>query len=205
MKKFSFTLLCLLMISLAGFSQYNRQYYRLGIHLGIASNYLGFKNEDGKVKSRKTGFHIGVLNYFQAGPHFAIQSNLQLAMKGGQLHEIEFTTWHLDLPINFLITDGSFFFGGGPYVSFGLFGRGKGENPEPDGPFDIYTEEKPDFLFRQPEGGLNAVIGFNFAKAFLLQANFSQGLTNRYWGQDGYKVRSKALGLSVAYLFRKFK
>ena len=201
MKKYSFTLFFLLIFSLATFSQY----LRFGITLGTTSNYLRFKNEEGKLNCQKTGFHIGGLSYYQAGPHFAIQSNFQLAMKGGQLEDVEFTTWHLDMPINFLFTAGSFFAGAGPYVSFGLFGSSRGENPEPDGPFDIYIEEHPDFLFRQPEGGLNAVIGFTFADAFSLQANFSQGLTNRHWGQDGYKVRAKAMGVTVAYLFDKFR
>jgi hypothetical protein len=184
MKKYSFTLFLLFLFSLAAFSQY----YRFGIKLGVTSNYLKFSNEYEKVKSRKTGYNFGVLNYFQLGKNFATQSNFQVAKKGGQLHDIEFTTWHLEATINFLFTSGSFFVGGGPNVSLGLFGKSNGEN---------------DFLFRQPEGGLNAVIGFIFAQNLLLQANFSHGVHNLVWGEDNYKIRPKSLGFSAAYLFGK--
>jgi hypothetical protein len=194
MKKFSFTLFFLLMFLLAGFSQY----YQFGIKLGITSNYLRFSNEHEKLRSQKTGFNIGALNHFQLGKHFAMQSNFQVAMKGGHLHDIEFTTWHFEVPLNFLFTDGGFFIGGGPNISFGLFGRAKDETPDPDG-------EKHDFLFRQPEGGLNAVIGFTIAEHLLFQANFSHGLHNLIWGEDNYKVRPKSLGFTVAYLFGKYR
>lgn len=200
MKKCSFTLLSFLLLSVASFPQEN--YF--GVKLGLSSNYMPFVKQGEKTTSHKTGFNVGVVNYFQAGPNFAIQSIFQAAMRGGQLNEVDFTTWHFEVPLNFLLTDGGFFIGGGPYISFGIGGHSRGENLEPGNDVDIYADEKkPDFIFRQPEAGLNAVIGYNFAKGFSMQANFAQSINSLNTGPNGYKVRPHSLGFAVAYLFGK--
>ena len=113
MKKFCFTFLCLLTISMAAFSQ--RQGF--GVKAGITSNYLAFSAYDGDVKfqGHKTGFVLGFMNQFQVAKHFAIQPNVQVALKGAQLNDVKYQTWHIDVPVNFLLTSNGFFFGAGPY------------------------------------------------------------------------------------------
>ena len=144
MKKFSFTFLCLLIISIAGFSQ--RQGF--GIKAGVTSNHLAFSALDGDIKfqGHKTGFVFGLINHLQVSKHFAIQPNIQVALKGAQVIDHKYQTWHIELPVNFLVTQNGFFAGAGPYISYGIDGRVKGENVQPDGEADIYSEgEEPPY------------------------------------------------------------
>lgn len=204
MKKFTFTFSCLLIISIAGFSQ--RQ--RFGIKAGVTSNHLTFSASDGdeKFQGHKTGFVFGLVNHLQASKHFAIQPNVQVALKGAQVNDVTFKTWHIELPVNFLITDNGFFIGAGPYISFGIDGRAKGDIVQPDGEADIYSEgEEPPFLFRQVEGGVNVLMGYTFASGLTLSANFSHGLHNLNKNDDDIKIHSRSLGLTIAHMFGKRK
>jgi hypothetical protein len=202
MKKFSFTFLCLLSISISGFSQ--RQGF--GIKAGVTSNYLAFSISDGDVKfqGHKTGFVFGLVNQIQVAKHFAIQPNVQVALKGAQVNDVDFQTWHIEVPVNFLITDNGFFFGAGPYISFGVDGKAKGENVQPDGEADIYSEgEEPPYLFRQVEGGVNVLMGYTLANGLTISANFSHGLHNLNKNDDGIKIHSKSFGFTITQLFGK--
>ena len=202
MKKFSFTFLCLLAISITAFSQ--RQGF--GIKAGVTSNHLAFSHLDGDVKyqAHKTGFVFGLVNHVQVSKHFAIQPGIQVALKGGQAIENKYKTWHIELPVNFLVTGNGFFAGAGPYISYGVDGRGKGHNVQPDGEADIYSEgEEPPYLFRQVEGGANVLMGYTFANGLTLSANFSHGLHNLNKNETGTKIHSRSLGLTITQLFGK--
>lgn len=200
MKKFSFTFLCLLMISLAAFSQTKG----FGIKAGITTNYLKFTQNDETIEGQKIGFYLGVLNHLPLDKNFALQPNFQVALKGAKLPGIEFTTWHLELPVNLLYTHNGFYVGGGPYISYGLDGKAKGEDLQPDGEVDIYSKaETPDYLFRRLEGGVNLLMGYTFPGGISLNANFSHGLNNLYRGTGNNKITSKTFGFSIAYLLGK--
>jgi hypothetical protein len=202
MKKFCFTFLCLLSISMAGFSQ--RQGF--GVKAGVTSNYLAFSANGGDIKfqGHKTGLVLGFMNHMQVAKHFAIQPNVQVALKGAQLINVNYQTWHIDVPVNFLITNNGFFFGAGPYISFGLDGKAIGETVQPDGEADIYSEgEDPPYLFKQVEHGVNALMGYTFANGLTLSANFSHGLNNLNKNDDVTKIHSKSFGFTIAQLFGK--
>jgi hypothetical protein len=202
MKKCSFTFLCLLAFSMAAFSQ--RQGF--GIRAGVTSNYLAFSHEDAEIKfqGHRTGFVFGLLNHLQVAKNFAIQPNVQVALKGAQVNGVKFETWHFEVPLNFLVTDKGFFFGAGPYISFGLDGKAKGEGVQPDGEADLYAEgENPPYLFKKVEGGANVLIGYSLANGLTLSAHFSHGLHNLNKNEDDIKIHSKSFGFTIAQLFGK--
>lgn len=202
MKKCSFIFLCLLTISLAAFSQ--RQGF--GVKAGVTSNYLSFSADDGdeKFQGHKTGFVFGFIDHLKVAKHFVIQPGVQVALKGAQLNDVKFETWHVEVPLNFLVTDNGFFFGGGPYISIGLDGKAKGENVQPDGEADLYSEgEDPPFLLKKVEGGANVLMGYTFANGLTLSANFSHGLNNLNRNDDNIKIHSKSLGFTLTQLFGK--
>lgn len=199
--KFTCTFLCLSIVCLAGYSQKNS----FGIKAGITSNSLSIKVDDENVEGQKTGFYVGGVGHFQLSEHFAVQPNLLVAMKGGALPGVEFTTWNIEVPVNLLYTHAGFFIGAGPNLAYGLDGRAKGENLEPDGEVDIYSKAETDLLFNLFEIGTNVLMGYTFPNGLTLSANYAQGFNNLYKGDDDYKIHSKMVGFAVGYQFGKRK
>lgn len=200
MKKISFTFLSLLMFCVAGYSQKTG----FGIKAGMSSNYLRFTIDDEKQSGEKTGVYFGFVYNVQANKHFAVQPNLLATMRGAYIDDVHIKTWNIELPINFLYTQGGFFAGGGPNFSYSLDARARGENVSPDGEVDMHTTES-NLQLKRTEIGANLLAGYTFTNGFSVSANYIQGFNNLYVGTEGHKVRSSSFGFAIGYMFGKKK
>jgi hypothetical protein len=199
MKKIIFTFLILSMISFASYSQK----LGLGFKAGVTSNNLTFKSGvDFKETGQKTGTYFGFTYQYQVSEHFVLQPNLFAVMKGAEIEEADITTWHISMPINLLYTHQGFFIGGGPNLALGLDARAKGEDLEPDGEIDLYSNESI-LKMKRFEIGTNATMGYNFNNGLSITANYAQVLNDLNDTDGDYKISSSSFGIAVGYNFGK--
>jgi hypothetical protein len=106
-----------------------------------------------------------------------------------------------------------FYTGGGPYLGFGLSGKGTAivtstqsgggsSTTTINATHDIkFGNDETTDEYKNPDYGINFVAGVELNKRITIDLNYSLGLANLAWGQ-GYAARNRTLGLSVGYLFR---
>jgi hypothetical protein len=180
-----------------------------GIKGGVTSNFLTYKlddEDDEKLIGDNTGFYVGAIANFQLSENFAIQPNLLFAMKGGSIEGFKITTFHVDLPVNFLYTTNGFFIGAGPNFSYALSGKLKVEDED----IDIFEQDEAgDYTLKKFEIGANVLMGYTFPSGLTLSASFTPGLNNIYEGEDdndeNITSHFKSFGFSIGYMFGKKK
>ncbi len=233
MKKI-FILFCLLAIKLFASGQsYNLSVVAGGNYATFFSDQYGYELPS---YSGSTGYQAGLLAVFTKGS-LSIQTGAiyeQFKSNGSFLDDgskifggsgtESFTVHYLQVPVNFLYNKptkfGKIFFGGGPYVSFGLSGKIYYQYTNGAyGPVN-YSETQP-FQFTlnnaSPDAGIKAIIGIAFKNGFLVNLSFDHGIryifngTDYYYnydsninggGHDKYVgLQNNVLSLSVGYSF----
>ncbi|MBV8391408.1 MAG: PorT family protein [Mucilaginibacter sp.] len=109
---------------------------------------------------------------------------------------------YLELPLNILYKTEvtrtiKVYFGGGGYVGYGLSGTYAVQNQKSDISF---TKSIDGYQYKNPDYGINAVIGTQLSKNVIIDANYSLGLNNLCYYQ-GTTIHNRSMGLSVGYFF----
>jgi hypothetical protein len=199
------------------------QTINFGIKAGVNLSTLPQSGLPYQVDNKNlTGYHAGIIADlgFQ---NFSIQPALFFITKGSSYPGIvanntgntaKVTTTiklnYLELPVNLLYklqaTPGvKVYFGGGPYLGYGLSGTWK--YPNPTGPIGSYSYKSMSFGtdtlrdYKNPDYGFNFITGVELKKRFTIDLNYSLGLGNIGWDQVA-KIRNRSMGLSVGYLFK---
>ncbi len=159
-----------------------------------------------------TGFHAGVIAdiglknvSIQPGLFFTTKGEVtpenlkQLTGQGGTYNAKEVLNY-IEMPVNLLYKIKTapavkIYFGGGPYLAYGISGHGTEA-----GAFPTYTVHFDSNGYKNPDYGVNFVAGVELFKNVLIDANYGLGLGNlsRAYGQT---IRNRVIGVSVGYLF----
>ncbi|HEY9000150.1 MAG TPA: outer membrane beta-barrel protein [Mucilaginibacter sp.] len=210
------TLLLLYFIgsSFIAFGQSVRLEFKAGVSLSNQSvNTLGMA-----VKSTNLiGFHAGGLfNIDVMDDYLSIQPGLFYSNKGYQYNQAlsngtqtvqkpimgKIQLNYLEVPLNVLYKFEATrkinaYFGGGGYVGYGLSGTYAVQSQRTDISF---TKSIEGYQYKNPDYGVNAVIGSEISKHVVIEANYSLGLNNLSYYQSSI-IHNRSMGLSIGYMF----
>jgi hypothetical protein len=192
MKKSLFIILILL--TSKSFSQSVTYALSAGVNYSNVSSNANFM-----TSSYLTGVRAGGL-VDVTFKNFSMQPGLLFTKLGGQnpSKTDQLILNYLQLPVNFFYREkestGTFFIGGGPYISFGTLAT------------DIDNNLRDNFFFGDNEGlhradvGLNALLGYQLSSGFALSIGYGFGLTNVY--SNGANNKNHAFNISIDYFFK---
>jgi hypothetical protein len=138
-----------------------------------------------------TGFHVGGIADIPLG-NFSLQPGLLYSTKGASGS----TLGYIEVPVNLLYNTGSgsgkFFFGGGPYLGYGV--SASNGNKFGSGTNDIAN---PDF-------GLNVLAGYRLESGLAFSAGYGLGLANlnNDKSSGNITVKNNVTSLSISYFFQ---
>jgi hypothetical protein len=209
MKKFLLTL-CLFAATITiSFAQS----FNFGIKAGLNLSNQSI-NPSGPVDTKNlTGFHAGVIADIGL-KNFSIQPGLFFTTKGevtpvnlklltgedqGTFNAKEVLNY-IEVPVNLLYKIKAapmvkIYFGGGPYLAYGISGHGTEA-----GAFPTYTVHFNSDGYKNPDYGVNFVAGSELFKKILIDVNYGLGLGNLS-REEGLTIRNRVIGVSVGYLF----
>lgn len=198
MKKFLMTAV-LGMFALAGFSQVKWD----------AKVGMNFSNmtKDSEAKALP-GFHLGVGMDYGFSENWSLQSGLMISSKGYKYDkdvlgaDFKARPIYLDIPIlaayKFNISDNTkFVINAGPYLAFGLGGKGK---------FDVDGAEDIK-VFKGEEGmsrfdlGIQYGIGLEISEHYLVNLTGQNGFICPWDVEDGDKPKNMTFSIGVGYRF----
>lgn len=168
-----------------------------GLCAGV--NYSNLSGDNPETSSYLTGVRAGGLVDIDFNS-FSIQPGLLFSKMGGQntSKTEQLVLNYLQIPVDFLYREkgqvGSFFIGGGPYISFGTLAT------------DIDYTLRDNFYFGNNEGlhradvGLSALTGYQFSSGLAISGGYSLGLTDVY--STGPDNKNAAFNISIAYFFK---
>ncbi|HEY0039286.1 MAG TPA: porin family protein [Flavisolibacter sp.] len=184
-------------------------------------------------KSSNIGFGVGVSSEIPLSSQVSLRPSLNLLQKGGKLKsafdmdggdgsmfpsiEIDNKLYYAELPVtlvyNVNLSTGKLFFGAGPSVGFGLFGKTKVTSTNPLDPSE--KEEEEIDAFKKDEDGespykrfdlsANAIAGYQWKSGLYVNAGYSLGLSNMIESEDGESMKNRGLQLTVGFFFNKKK
>jgi len=203
MKK-SILFLAFFVASLTTFSQTTT----FGIKAGINSSKLTVSATGGSVSTESlVGFHVGGVVDF-GFDSFSIQPGVLFSTKGGKSTSEDgtdkITLNYLEVPVNFLYKvpagNGKVFFGGGPYLGYGLSGKGKSS----DGTTTDVTFGSTADDIKNPDYGINLLAGYQFSQGLAINVNYGLGLANLSNDDAGVNLKTKnqVLSFSLSYFFK---
>lgn len=162
------------------------------------------------------GFHAGMLFNIDASDEFSIQPGVFYSNKGYRYNQAlaigtriapkpvmgKVQINYVEAPVNMLykfdIKETIIgYFGGGGYAGYGLSGSYIMQGRKTDIAFAKAIEG---FQYKNPDYGVNGIIGSQISKHVLIEANYSLGLNNLSFYQ-GYTIHNRSTGLSIGYLF----
>jgi hypothetical protein len=205
MKK-SIVLFCAyLLLATTGFTQK----INFGIKGAVTSNFLTYRldnDDDQRYIGDNVGFYVGGIANFQVSENFSIQPNLLFAMKGGSIQNYKVSSFHVDVPVNFLYNTNGFFIGAGPNISYAFSGKLDVDDED----IDIFEQdEASEYTLKRLEIGANCLLGYTFPSGLTLSASFTPGIVDIYKGEEDndedIKAHTKSFGLSIGYMFGKRK
>ena len=195
-----------------------------GVKAGLNLSRLTETVSGGSVSSQTLpGFQVGgVVDLgFQA---FSIQPGVFFTTKGGKSEEtVQFTTPgsgqttitanskvtlnYIEVPINFLYNvaagDNKFYVGAGPYVGYGLSGKGTesdNQNGSETTKTNVTFGSGQDDV-KNPDFGVNFLVGFKFSQGYSIGANYGLGLSNLSNGGNDSKVKNQVVSFTLGYFF----
>jgi len=171
--------------------------------VSIDGNSLGSK--------MKAGATVGMLLSTNLGKNLWFRPGLNLTMKGGEIrNDAEAITdkvyfGYLEVPLDVVYHTGSgkgqFFFGAGPSLSYGLFGKYKITGMyEQSGDIKFGTGQDADL--KPFEIGVNILAGYQFTSGMLISACYDWGLNNISPTSDA-TYHNRYLGIRFGYMFKK--
>lgn len=223
MKKTLLTI-CFAAASLVTFAQLPTFGIRGGVN--FASQSISASGENISVSSGTlTTFNAGVFIDFKFA-NLSLQPALNFTGKGakytGDVTDINGNDagtstvtenlYYLQLPVNVVyhipVLVGNVYFGAGPYVARGLTGKikvpagvdtGSGGTDGTDETVHFGNGEDD---IKAMQYGADFILGVEFKKGFLINANYDLGLSNDFPSADGgVSSKSRVFGFSVGYKF----
>ena len=193
-------------------------------------------NEEYSEMFKKTpaiGFGAGVVSEATLSEKLSLRSSLNLLQKGVKMKatieigegDDAFSTeatavnklYYAELPVNLIynvsMSGGRLFFGAGPSVGYGLFGKSKITSTNLFDPTEKETQEADAFK-KEEDGGAgfkrfdlsaNAVAGFQWNSGLTVNVGYLHGFSNLIDGADGESYKNRGLQLTVGYMFGKKK
>ena len=219
-------------VSTAAFSQ-----VKWGVQASGSLNSLSVKAEGADMfkKTSTIGFGAGITSEIQLSSQVSLRPSLNLLQKGGKLKsafddlggedgglsfpsiEIDNKLYYAELPVtvvyNVNMSTGKLFFGAGPSVGYGLFGKTKFTSTNPFDPSEK-EEEKIDAFKKDEDGNspykrfsisANALAGYQWNSGLYVNAGYLLGLSNMIESENGESMKSRGLQLTVGFFFNKKK
>jgi hypothetical protein len=214
--------------STAAFSQVN---WGLQAHGNLARTSISGEGTEAFKKSANIGFGAGVIADANLGSQLSLRTSLNLLQKGGKLSfngggegddflpsiDASNKLFYAELPVNLVynvnLSSGKLFFGAGPSLGYGLFGKAKVTYTNPFDPSEKETEETDAFK-KEDDGGAgmkrfdfsaNAIAGYQFNNGLFINAGYLLGFGNLVDSEDGESMKNRGLQLTVGFLFNKKK
>ena len=193
------------------------QSVRLEFKGGVSVSNQSVKTLGMAVKSTNLiGFHAGGLFNIDVTDEVSIQPGLFYSNKGYQYNQAlsngsqsvqkpimgKIQLNYLEAPLNVLYKFEATrkingYFGGGGYLGYGLSGSYAVQSQKADVSFSKSIEG---YQYKNPDYGVNAVIGAELSKHVAIEANYSLGLNNLSYYQSS-TIHNRSMGLSIGYLF----
>jgi hypothetical protein len=212
---------------LASFQSFGQNPY-LGAKAGLNLSTMYIKDINGELSEDigyTPGFHAGPTVDYRATPSITLNASLLLSSKGYlEITEEEFlgenvksTTnlylLYLEFPLfvkyEFTVLGIDVFAGGGPYVSYGFYGKyrwiRKGGGETENSKEDVFWGDNPDTdNFIPLDYGFGLTFGGKLDN-ILLEAGYNLGLENISTTTDnGQVVKNGVAFISFSYFFSKF-
>jgi hypothetical protein len=202
MKKIYLAVILLLVVVIGSYAQ---SAFGIKAGLNLASEYSRTDNQSATTDITPN-FHVG--GYYDAvvSSGFSVQSGLLLQGKGGKYKTYDGSALtnkrlYLEVPINLLgrvkAGAGDVFFGGGPYLAYGISAKVKSGQQAVDldwgGGYD---------KLNPLDAGLNFLVGYRFVNGLVFNLGNGIGLENIYNSNTGTR-RNRISSISVGYEFRK--
>lgn len=212
----------------AAFSQVN---WGIQAHGNLARTSIGGEGTEAFKKSSSIGVGGGVVADATLSDKLSLRTSLNLLQKGGKLEvtgsedgdsfmpSISATNklFYAELPVNLVynvnLSSGKLFFGAGPSLGYGLFGKSKVTYTNPFDPSEKEVEESDAFK-KEEDGGAgfkrfdlsaNAIAGYQFNNGLFVNAGYTLGFSNLVDSEDGESFKNRGLQLTIGYFFSKKK
>lgn len=162
------------------------------------------------------GFHAGMLFNIDVTDEVSIVPGIFYSNKGYQNTQVvsdgtqtapkqvtgKVQLNYIEAPINGiykfeLTSKTNVYFGGGPYLGYGLSGAYTAQGHKTDISF---AKAIDGYQYKNPDYGVNGLIGYQMSDHVLVEANYSLGLSNLSFYQ-GSTIHNRSAGLSIGYLF----
>ena len=186
---------------------------------------VNFQNLNGKdVNGNKLEndlilrYHAGVNIQLQFAPDFLFQPGLLLATKGAQNFAGSIADKHkityIELPLNVvykpLLGNGHLLLGFGPYIAFGIGGKGTMGNTDVDMEFKKVVETTdPDGIlyYKAFDAGANIFAGYELKGGIFFQLDTQLGMLkinpeDKRISNDKSSIKNTGFGLSIGYRFK---
>ena len=199
-------------------------------NLGTArlnSDYDGFFK-----KTLAPGFGAGIVSEASLTNKLSLRTSLSLLQKGSKMktafdmgdgdngsffpsatmiNKLYYGELPVSLTYNVPMGTGKLFFGAGPSVGYGLFGKSKVTSTDPFNPgqketqsFDAFKKEEDGGAgYKRFDFSANAIAGFQWKSGFYVNAGYLLGFSNIIDAEDGQSYKNRSLQLSVGYFFKK--
>ncbi len=179
-------------------------------------------------KSPVAGFAVGVLAEIPVTEQFSIRPSLNLAHKGVTLKASELpdggmgtidvkvtnNLFYAELPVvatwNVPLQKSKLFFGAGPSIGVGLFGKSKASYTVNFPGFPAETEtmkadafEEDGAEFKRLDFSANAIAGIQWNSGLYVNAGYLHGFSNLTKDDDGSSYKNRTVQLTVGFLLGK--
>lgn len=195
---------------------------------GISTAAITQPEQVDYTKTAQAAFGIGVLAEIPLSEKLSLRPSLNLLQKGVKLKgrgtddggigtvDMKVTNkfYYAELPIvaawNIDLPNSKLFFGAGPSLGVGLFGKSKATYSInfPGFPSDTQTEEADAFKKEADEGAgferldlsANAIAGVQWNNGFYANAGYLHGFSNLQKSEEGSSYRNRSFQLTVGFL-----
>jgi hypothetical protein len=198
----------------------------------VTASLAGASIEDGNStefkKTREAAFGVGVLAEIPLAENFSLRPSLNLLQKGVSLKasgegdggigsfDLKVTNklYYAELPVvatwNIVLANSKVFFGAGPSLGVGFFGKSKATYTInfPGMPAMSETENADAFKKEADEGAgfkrvdisANAIAGVQWNSGLYINAGYLHGFSNLQKDGDGTSYRNRSFHLAVGFL-----
>jgi len=210
---------------IAAISPVFAQTVKFGISGGLNESILSIQNNpSNNNSSRLAGFNAGIFSDIDFGK-ISIEPGLFYTTKGKNnissatdaisgaifYSKSQVTYSYLQLPVNVLynihVGAGKFFVGGGPYLAYGLSGKGKGTTTVTQNGATTTNDENYTLTFGSTDNdvkrfdfGLGALGGFQLNNGVSINVGYQRGLTN-IENTSTNTVKNNVITVSLGYAF----
>lgn len=207
-----FLIFCFVLAS----SMASGQSVKFGVKAGLNLSDQAISSLGMPVKSSKiNGFHGGCIFDFEIF-NINIQPGVFFSQKGYQYNQAlsngsqtlqkpingKIQLNYLEVPLNIMYNIKAmpglrFYIGGGGYAGYGLSGSYVVSGQKSD---VYFVKSVQGYQYKNPDYGVNFIVGTEILKKFTVDANYSLGLNDLSY-YSASTIKNKSIGVSVGYLF----